>query len=140
MTFSFRPHHFLCTLGFQGKGYSPHFIENYEAIASALCQDEDLPIRVVPQGDSICSACPHQHKTGCAQENKIRVLDYNHSKILNIQSGDVLTWRQAKARLKHHMTLDAFHHACATCEWKSLGLCEKALNSLRGENEKKTLS
>ena len=25
----FRPHHFLCTLGFEGKGYSDEFVRNY---------------------------------------------------------------------------------------------------------------
>ena len=32
----FRPHHFLCTLGFQGKGYSPGFVANFQAIADRL--------------------------------------------------------------------------------------------------------
>ena len=33
---SFRPHHFLCTLGFEGKGYSDAFTRNMAEIADAL--------------------------------------------------------------------------------------------------------
>ncbi len=136
MTFSFRPHHFLCTLGFQGRGYSPSFIENYEKIAAALRHNEELPLRVVPTHDSICGACPHQKKGGCEKEDKIQRLDQQHSQILGLKMGETLSWRKAKERLKKHMTLDAFHHACAGCSWKSLGVCESALKELHNRDKK----
>jgi len=140
MTLSFRPHHFLCTLGFQGKGYSPYFIDNYEDVASTLRHTPDLPIQVVSTHDSICRACPHQKTTGCAQEDKIHLLDQAHSQILGLKIGDVLSWRQARVRLKQHMTLEAFHQACATCAWKPLGLCEHALQSLRDEDDETSVA
>jgi hypothetical protein len=132
MTLSFRPHHFLCTLGFQGKGYSPRFVENYATIAKALKNDENTLIEVVSVRDSICGACPHQRADGCEKEEKIQQLDARHSKILALKPGDVLNWREAKERFKRHMTLAAFHQACRGCPWKPLGLCERALRELRG--------
>lgn len=135
MTFSFRPHHFLCTLGFQGKGYSPHFIENYEKIVTALQENEELAIEVVSSGDSICGACPHQGDDGCDREEKIQALDQRHSQILGIKPGDKLSWRKGKELLKTHMTVEAFHQACAGCSWKPLGVCEQALRDLQGRDQ-----
>ena len=58
--FRYRPHHFLCTLGFQGKGYSPDFVKNFSEIADVLRGedgDEQL-IKVIKNCDDICRACP----------------------------------------------------------------------------------
>ena len=131
MKLTFRPHHFLCTLGFQGKGYSLHFVKNYSRIVEALQKNEELPIQVVGEKDSICKACPHQGIGGCAVEEKIQALDARHSKILNLKPGDILSWKAAQQRLKENMTLEKFHHACAGCQWKTLGACETALKKLR---------
>lgn len=130
MIVKFRPHHFLCTLGFQGRGYSPEFIDNYKAIVEALQTNEELSIEVVPKEDSICGACPHLEKGVCEQEEKIQALDVRHLTVLGLQVGDVLTWKQACALLKEKMTMEAFHQACSGCSWKSLGICEAALRSL----------
>jgi len=129
----FRPHHFLCTLGFQGKGYSPDYVKNYASIVEALLQNEDLEIEVVAQSDSICAACPHEREGECEQENKVQVIDKNHSNILGVKSGDVVTWRQAKQLMKNKMTVAAFHKACEGCKWQPMGMCEAALKQLRDE-------
>ena len=131
MKISFRPHHFLCTLGFQGKGYSPDFVENYQHIVDAIQKDEELAIQVVACEDSICRACPHQGEKGCRVEEKIQELDARHAQILRLKQGDLLSWAEAKKRLKDDMTLDGFHQACSGCEWKALGICEAALKKLR---------
>ncbi len=135
MTLSFRPHHFLCTLGFQGKGYSPPFVENYRNIVSALEENPDLSVRIVYYGDSICSACPQEINDVCTQEDKVSLLDQRHADILFLTVGEVLTWRHVKTRIKNNMTLEAFHKACEGCSWKSLGTCEAALRALRGTDE-----
>ena len=131
MKLSFRPHHFLCTLGFQGKGYAPGFIENYTQIVEALQDNEELSIKVVVESDSICRACPHQREGECKTEDKIKALDTRHSHALGIFPGDELSWREGKKRLKKFMTIDVFHKACEGCQWKSLGVCEEALTKLQ---------
>jgi hypothetical protein len=131
MKVSFRPHHFLCTLGFQGMGYSPKFVKNYTDIAEALRENEELPIEVIKGTDSICGSCPHNGEGICKTEDKIQTLDACHAQVLRIVPGDVLTWREGKERLKEKMTLEAFHTACKECQWKPLGVCEEALQRLR---------
>ena len=130
MKISFRPHHFLCTLGFQGRGYSPAFIKNYIQIVEALHKDEELPIEVVGGVDSICEVCPRNEAGFCKTESKIQALDKRHAKVLDLIPGETLTWIKGKARIKEKMTLDAFHHACEGCQWKALGVCEEALKKL----------
>ncbi|RYZ78407.1 MAG: DUF1284 domain-containing protein [Proteobacteria bacterium] len=56
----FRPHHFLCAVGFQGKGYSPEFVENFKTIKSVLdsTHGDQVMIEVIERTDSICAPCP----------------------------------------------------------------------------------
>ncbi len=135
----FRPHHFLCTLGFEGKGYSNEFVRNYAAIAALLretgAEGDSTPIRVEPAADSICTPCPNRDGQGCLSGEKISKLDHAHAQILGLNSGDVLTWGEAKALIRERMSLEAFHSACAPCSWKSLGVCETALKRLRDLDE-----
>lgn len=129
---TFRPHHFLCTLGFQGKGYSPKFIANYKAICERLKSEggDDTVISVVSDTDSICSPCPHRRGQSCTSQEVISELDQAHAEVLAIQPGEQLTWGQAKQRLKQNMDLASFNKACAPCSWKAMGICELALRSL----------
>lgn len=127
MQINFRPHHFLCTLCFQGKGYSPTFITNYEKIAAQLHQDPAAKISVVDHTDSICEPCPHRQGRYCATQEKISGLDQAHSTALNIKPGDILSWEEAKQRIATQLTLEKFHTICATCNWKSLGICQQVL-------------
>lgn len=90
----------------------------------------NTPIQVTTQTDSICSPCPHRRESSCNTEAKIAVLDQSHAKALRIQAGDVLTWDEAKARIANHIDLPTFHHICATCEWKELGICESVVREL----------
>lgn len=128
-TILFRPHHFLCALCFQGKGYSPKFVENFSEIMQQLNSEfgDDCVIQVTQVTDSICEPCPHRRETLCTSQEKILKLDAAHAQVLGIQAGEKITWGEAKKRIREHMTLDKFHQVCAPCEWKELGICESVL-------------
>jgi len=127
----FRPHHFMCTLSFQGRGYSRPFIHNYKAIVEQLNKRPDTLIKVVQDIDSICQACPHQMKSvTCNKQWFISELDKRHQQILDIKNEDVISWEQAKERIKTRMTIEKFQAACEGCEWKTYGICEKSLKAL----------
>lgn len=97
---NFRPHHFLCTIGFVGEGYSPNFVMNYAKIAHKLIEDENTSIRVHFGTDSICGACPEKlARDLCMSQKEINPLDEAHAKILELKNGGILTWKQAKGRL-----------------------------------------
>ncbi|MBN9343226.1 MAG: hypothetical protein BGO76_03725 [Caedibacter sp. 38-128] len=129
---NFRPHHFMCTLGFVGEGYSPSFIKNYAEIVDRLTRDENTPVKVNFGTDSICAACPNKlARDLCTSQKVIDPLDQAHANILDLKDGEVLTWKQAKGRIVRKMTFKNFYHACKGCSWKSMGVCEKALRNLK---------
>jgi len=83
----FRPHHFLCTLGFQGHGYSLGFVKNYKKIVQRLISDENTLIEVVGNIDSICFACPNKVNGNlCTTQGKITKLDSSINKYLALKS------------------------------------------------------
>ena len=132
---TFRPHHFLCALCFQGKGYSPEFINNFSQIMMQLnsAQGDDIVINVVEYTDSICEPCPSKRDKRCVTQKKILQLDRAHTEILQIKEGDKITWGTAKKRIAEYMTLEKFHTACAPCIWKKTGMCENVLNKFHSK-------
>lgn len=74
----FRPHHFLCTVGFAGKGYSDGFTANMVRIIEDGLRAQsggDTVIEVVAATDDICNPCPKRRGTGCVSQDKIAALD-----------------------------------------------------------------
>jgi hypothetical protein len=136
----FRPHHFLCTVGYQGKGYSPEFVKNYDSIAADLKKPagDGTLIQVVEKTDSICAPCPSKRDDLCETQAKIDQLDRAHANILSIKDGDTLTWGEAKNRIAEFFTEEAFESACAPCSWKALGICKTALVKLKNEHQDST--
>ena len=131
----YRPHHFLCTLGFQGKGYSPSFVENFYRITKILSgrYGDEQVVEVVSSCDDICRACPKRRARQCIQESTIQSLDQAHADALDIRVGQKITWKDAKDRLKERVSIADFHRICSQCAWKKLGHCEKALRALQRE-------
>lgn len=122
----------MCTLGFQGKGYSLPFIENYRSIIEQINNDPATLIQVTSSLDSICQACPHQtDEYTCQQQAFIEQLDQAHLKALSLKEGQRLTWTEAKTKIKAQISLECFHQICADCEWKPYGICESALKNLQ---------
>ncbi len=127
----FRPHHFMCTLGFKGKGYSLSFVRNYKKIVEQLRADPHTKIQVTKHIDSICGACPRQtNEKLCEKQAFIEKLDNAHQEILGLEDKQVIDWTAAKALIKEKMTINAFHAACEGCQWKAYGVCESALKEL----------
>lgn len=126
-----RPHHVLCTVGFQGRGYSAEFVQNYTALKATLTPDTS--VRVVMQTDNICDACPHQRGDLCTKEAKIQRLDMRHTKALGLEKDAVYTWGVLLNRARQHIQPDDLDTLCKGCAWLPLGICKEALITLRAE-------
>lgn len=127
---TFRPHHFFCTLAFQGKGYSPEFVNNFQKLKDDLV--DETPIRVVFKADDICSPCPHRRSSLCEKQSKIDRLDYAHAEALSLKNEQIIAWGEAKERLSH-LSIEQHHRICDGCSWRDLGLCEAALKTLKSQ-------
>lgn len=128
----FRPHHFLCALGFQGKGYDSGFTENMAGIVARLrrMDGDDVMIEVRFSADTICAPCPHRRGTGCTHSAKIATLDHRHAQALGLQDGTRLTWGDARARIRAQIPAERLDALCAGCQWLDHGLCRSALDRL----------
>lgn len=125
----FRPHHFLCALCFQGRGYSPAFVANFQTIMNVLtsCHGDQTPIHIINHTDSICAPCPNRRDKNCTTQEKITALDHAHAHALEIKPDTTVTWGEAKQLIAEKISLEKFHEICATCSWKELGICEGVL-------------
>ncbi|APZ43196.1 DUF1284 domain-containing protein [Acidihalobacter ferrooxydans] len=130
----FRPHHFLCALGYQGKGYSTRFTANMSYIVYTRLRNAataDTPIEVVTVSDAICAPCPHRRGTGCERETKIAALDQRHAARLDLRDGQVIGWLEARQRIRERIAPDDLDTLCAGCEWLDAGMCKQAVAQLR---------
>ena len=66
-----RPHHALCALFFEGRGYSEAFIENMTAFVADLSQR----VYVTGRCDTLCQACPNNINGQCSDEAKVALFD-----------------------------------------------------------------
>lgn len=66
-----RPHHALCALFFEGKGYSLAFVENMTAF---LAEPKQM-LRITMGSDILCQECPHNLDGICDDEEKVERFD-----------------------------------------------------------------
>lgn len=129
----YRPHHFLCSLGFEGKGYSEAFAANMAAIVLGQLRakgGETTLIEVTEVTDDICAPCPKRRGTLCTEQAKIDALDAAHAKAIDLKPGDKLTWGDALSRIRTSVQPGDLAGICAGCSWLEYGMCEAALSRL----------
>lgn len=132
----YRPHHFLCSLGFEGKGYSPEFTANMTAIVMGRLRakgGDATVIEVTGATDDICAPCPKRRGTHCSTQQKIKLLDRAHAAALRLGPRERLTWGEAKARIRAQVPPGSLKTLCVGCEWEPYGMCERALSHLHAE-------
>ncbi|WP_152046014.1 DUF1284 domain-containing protein [Aureimonas psammosilenae] len=124
MTIRLRAHHLLCVLTYVGRGYTPAFTANYDAIAERLSQGE--PITVIDGPDDICRGwiddpdahcrLPRLHARDGAAASDLTVLLRRP-----VQPG--LTLVPDASLLSHLRAAFAANEirlACAQCQWSDL--------------------
>jgi len=129
----YRPHHFLCSLGFEGKGYSLDFTANMTAIVMGHLRaqgGDGTEIMVTGAADDICAPCPKRRGTLCTDQARIKALDRAHAAALHLEAHERLTWGEAKQRIRAHVPPGSLKRLCRGCQWEPLGLCEAALARL----------
>lgn len=136
----FRPHHFLCALGFQGKGYSDAFTDNMAALVDGKLRAEgggEIAVEVTAMTDSICAPCPHRSGVLCKSQDRIAALDRRHARALKLAPGDRLLWAEALERIRENVAPGDLSRLCAGCQWLEGGMCEAALVALHAEEPEK---
>ncbi|WP_347266483.1 DUF1284 domain-containing protein [Paracoccus sp. (in: a-proteobacteria)] len=123
----------LCAIGWQGRGYSPEFTRNMDAIVQdRLRAEPQTPVQFTAGADSVCGPCPHRRGSGCASDARIRALDGRHAAALGIAPGQRMTWAEAEGLALARVRPADLAQICRDCQWLDLGLCQAALARLQG--------
>jgi len=124
MTVRLRGHHLLCMLTYIGKGYSPAFVENYEAITGHLSNGED--IEIVDGPDDICqpllceSDC-HCFNASVAVRDRLAMEAISGLFGLVISAGSRLSLDAVQlGRMRAAFADGSIRKACKSCEWSEL--------------------
>lgn len=128
-----RPHHVLCSIGFQGRGYSHGFVENMSAIVDGILRAPNGDATLVDltrDADELCGPCPRRTGSSCTCGDNIARLDARHAAALGITPGTRLSWGELRERAKASVVPDDLDWLCEGCQWLSLGLCKNALRAL----------
>ncbi len=128
-----RPHHFLCALGYRGKGYSDAFTANMSAIVIDRLRapgGEDVVIETTGATDDICTPCPKRRGRLCTNQQAIATLDRAHATALKLKPRERLTWGEALTRIRKNVPPGSLTTLCAGCQWLELGYCDSALERL----------
>lgn len=126
-----RPHHLLCALGFEGKGYSDSFTANMARLVVRLnASGGAAEVMIAPAADDICAPCPRRRGSGCTEQDRINTLDARHAAALALEPGARLTWGAAQDRIRERVAPGSLGTLCTGCQWLELGACERALARL----------
>lgn len=115
---SLRGHHFLCTLHFQGAGYSSGFVANFTRLMEGVASRDQTWVQVEGMADDICTACPSLQPDGvsCEYQASISRRDEALLQAMGWEPGQVLelgaAHRQVLARRESLMA-----SVCPGCEW-----------------------
>lgn len=125
MTIRLRPHHLLCLLTYSGKGYTPAFTVNFDAITGRVADGEDIAIVQGP--DDICApllsdAAPHCRKNSVTERDRLAAGDLAKLLGIQIEIGSTIDLTPALLKiLRKAFASGRIRKACTGCEW--VGLC-----------------
>ena len=113
-----RGHHFLCTLHYQGAGYSNGFTDNMTAVCQGIVARGTSTVSVAAMADPICTACPSLQPDGQSCEYQASVMRRDKALLdaMGWTPGQVLGMEAAHlAVLARRDELMA--DVCTDCEW-----------------------
>jgi hypothetical protein len=134
MTLRLRPHHVLCSIGFEGKGYDDAFTANMARIVLGQLRapgGAEQPVLVTGDADAICAPCPKRRGLGCEAQAQIDALDARHGAALDLAPGDRLSWGECLERARTRVAPEELATLCAGCNWLPMGMCAEALRALQ---------
>ncbi|MBQ9647191.1 MAG: DUF1284 domain-containing protein [Oscillospiraceae bacterium] len=119
-----RAHHALCVEFFQGKGYSPAFVDNMAELVGALRASDPL-LTLRGAADGVCRSCPHNNGGVCDSAEKTARYDAGVLRLTGLNAGETLRWSALRALVRERI-LDAGRlcEVCGDCQWYDI--CSQA--------------
>lgn len=114
-----RPHHALCALFFEGKGYNQAFIDNMIAFLGNPAR----LLQVSAGCDTLCQACPHNHDGLCRDEGKGSLFDQRILRIAGefAQADQPIPLNKlCQIACDGILQQELLAEVCGECEWAAL--------------------
>lgn len=121
-----RPHHLLCTQGYEGKGYSEKFVRNMDEKIEILRNHKGYKVHISTEVDDICICCPHNNGTSCNSLEKVRIMDDKVCKYFNLEN-KTYVYEELVKKIKLEITKDIMEDICGDCAWYKYGMCERLI-------------
>jgi hypothetical protein len=114
-----RPHHALCVLFFEGKGYSQAFIENM----TAFLADPNRKCQITAGCDILCRACPNNSDGYCRDEVKVSLFDQrtlSHTSAIFQANQPIPLYELCQSAFDAILQQGLLVEVCGECEWAAL--------------------
>ncbi len=129
---SLRAHHFLCLTTYQGKGYSPDFVENMNRIWASARTGAIGTVAAHAQADPICHACPHLTDRGdpisCTFQSSIGARDRRMLAAMGWEENQQVSFESAMQTV-HDRHGELMAKVCGGCDW--VPICSQRKFTLR---------
>ena len=121
----FRVHHILCTVLYQGEGYSGAFCDNMTEKVRGLKENPEESLILVTDPDMICARCPNRtpDDTCMDDKNHVKVKDMNLLKLFGWQEAESYTYQELLRQAVEKLNAESFKESCGRCLWYQQGLC-----------------
>ena len=122
-----RPHHLLCTQGYEGKGYDALFVENMTAITNLLRGKTDAIIQLVFSTDDLCRFCPKKIDDAMCEDNeKVLRIDKKLIDYFGLEEKNY-AYHAIVAQINAMMTPSILDDICGDCTWYPVSACRKKI-------------
>jgi hypothetical protein len=114
-----RPHHALCALFFEGKGYSQTFVDNM----TTFLADPTRMLQITSGCDALCQACPNNFNGLCSDEAKVALFDQRTLSFTGaIFQADqpVPLYELCQSAFDNILQQGLLAEVCGECEWAKL--------------------
>lgn len=126
-SFKLRPHHGLCITFFEGKGYSPEFIQHMTKVIHDL-NTQNPEIELILHTDIICSSCPHNLNLLCESASKVLHYDKKVLALCGLQPHQKLLWKEFQNLIAEKILYpEKLASVCGNCQWSNICLKKSSL-------------
>ena len=131
-----RPHHLLCTQGYEGNGYDEHFVRRMTAYVTQMRREENVRIEITLRPDDICTACPNlSDAEHCVSDDKVLAFDRKVLEMFGLKEGETYNYQKLIRDIDNHMTRERLHSICGTCSWYPVSLCRDRILGVRTQTD-----
>lgn len=122
-----RPHHLLCTQGYNGKGYNETFINNMNQKVTILRNSKPVEVEIVFGVDDLCKCCPYQtDKRTCVTQEKVQAMDSKIVEYFRLEERNYIYWELVQ-EINRQMTEEKMKDICGQCNWYPISTCKNKI-------------